>query len=152
VLSCSAALLGASLNAWHFGLSGLAWSAAGAGLMLMLLLMPFALGGIGGGDVKMMMAIGAFLGPRVAVVSLSAGLALGGVVMVLHLLRLGRLREKLAALGSMVRSVLITQSFDGLRASRHDPGAIALPYSIPLGLGTLATVFVGRAFGFPMHL
>ena len=150
-LSGSALLLGATLNLWLYGASGLPWSLTGAGLMLVLLLPPFAFGGIGGGDVKMMMAVGSFLGPRLAFLSLTAGLIVGGLVMTLHLLRLGRLREKLRALRSLGRSVVLTHSLAGLRVSAHDPGAISLPYSVPLAIGTLAIVFAGGAFSSPMH-
>lgn len=150
-LTGSVLLLGACLNAGLHGMSGLTSSLAGAGLMLVLLLAPFALGGIGGGDVKMMIAIGALIGPRLAVLSLTAGVIVGGAVMTLHLLRLGRLREKLAALRSLGRSVVITHSLAGLRVSAHDPGAISLPYSVPLALGTLAIVLAGGTFSFPMH-
>jgi prepilin peptidase CpaA len=148
-LSGTAALMGVALNALHGGMPALLWSIGGIVLMIALLLAPFALGGIGGGDVKMMAAVGAFLGPRLAVIGLTAGMMLGGIVMALHLLRLGRLSEKLAALGAMVRSVAITQSVAGLRISPQDHGAISLPYSVPLGLGTLAAVLVGRVLGSP---
>lgn len=150
-LTGSALLFGAGLNACLYGASGLASSLAGAGLMLVLLLAPFALGGIGGGDVKMMVAVGAFLGPLLAFLSLTAGFILGGLVMTLHLLRLGRLQEKLAALVSLVRAAAVTRSPLALRVSPHDPGAISLPYSVPLALGTLAIVFAGGILSFPLH-
>lgn len=145
-LSGSAAVLGVLLNAAHAGVPGALWSVGGAALMVAALLAPFALGGIGGGDVKMMAAVGALLGPRLAFYSLAAGLAIGGIVMAAHLLRLGRLGEKLAALRTMGRSAVLTRSLDGLRVDARAPGAISLPYSLPLGLGTLATVLVVRAF------
>lgn len=148
-LSGTAALVGVALNAFYGGMPALLWSIGGIGLMIAILLAPFALGGIGGGDVKMMAAVGAFLGPRLAVLGLTAGMILGGIVMALHLARLGRLFEKLASLGGMVRSVAITQSVAGLRVSPQDRGAVSLPYSVPLGLGTLAAVLVSRALGSP---
>jgi prepilin peptidase CpaA len=150
-LSGSALLLGATLNLWLHGTAGLVASLAGAGLMLGLLLVPFAFGGIGGGDVKMMIAVGAFVGPRLAFLSLTAGLIVGGLVMTLHLLRRGRLGEKLGALRAMVQSVVVTHSLAGLHISARDPGAISLPYSVPLGLGTLAIVFAGGVFSFQLH-
>ncbi len=144
-LSGAAAIAGIALNTLHAGLPGLLWSLGGLVLMVAVLLAPFALGGLGGGDVKMMAAVGAFLGPRLALLGLTAGMVLGGVVMALHLVRLGRLFEKLAALRFMVRSAAVTHSLAGLRVSPQDSGAISLPYSVPLGLGTAAAVFLGRA-------
>jgi prepilin peptidase CpaA len=139
-LSGLALVVGAALNAFYFGLSGLLWSLCGVGVMVAILLAPFALGGLGGGDVKMMAAVGAFLGPRFAVMGLTAGMAFGGVVMAIHLLRIGRLAEKLAALKNMIMAATVTRSVDPLRVAADDMSALSLPYSIPLGLGTAAVV------------
>src|SRR2546423_165570 len=65
-ISGPAVVLGAALNALYFGSPGFVWSMTGAGVMIAMLFAPFALGGIGAGDVKMMAAVGAFLGPRFA--------------------------------------------------------------------------------------
>ena len=148
-LSGTAAVLGVALNTLHAGAPGLLWSVAGCALMLSVLLAPFALGGIGGGDVKMMAAVGAFLGPRLAFLGLTAGMIIGGVVMALHLVRLGRLVEKLAALSAMVRATVVTRSLAGLKVSAADPGAISLPYSLPLGLGTLVVLAASRMLRSP---
>jgi len=105
---------------------------------------PFALGGIGGGDVKMMGAIGALLGPRFAVASLAVGMVLGGVVMVVHLARCGRLREKLARTRTMLVDAASAHSVDPLRVTATAPDAVALPYSVPLGLGALGVLVLGH--------
>lgn len=139
-ISGLALLSGAVLNTLYSGLAGLSWSLCGAALMVAVLLAPFALGGLGGGDVKMMAAVGAFLGPRLAVLCLIAGLMLGGVVMAAHLARRGRLGEKLATLKTMILAATVTRSVAPLRVAADDAGAISLPYSIPLGLGTAAVV------------
>jgi prepilin peptidase CpaA len=89
----------------------------------------------------MMAAVGAFLGPRLAIFGLVTGMAFGGVVMTIHLIRIGRLREKLASLKNMILALVLTRSVTALRISAEEPGAISLPYSIPLGLGTAAVVF-----------
>src|SRR3954447_18459214 len=81
VMSGSALALGVGLNTLAFGADGLGASLAGAGIVIAILLAPFALGGIGGGDVKMMAAVGAFLGPQLAVIALLVGMVLGGIVM-----------------------------------------------------------------------
>src|SRR5437016_4383205 len=81
-ISGSAMLLGITLNTAFLGTAGLLDSLAGLGITVGVLLWPFAMGGIGGGDVKMMGAIGALLGPRLALMGLGAGVILGGAVMV----------------------------------------------------------------------
>ena len=139
--------LGIALNTAHEGVAGLLDSLAGLGLTTGVLLWPFAMGGIGGGDVKMMAAIGALLGPRLAFMGLAAGMILGGAIMFWHLARRGRLREKVMATARMFQAAAMTRSLDPLRVSASDQGAIALPYSVPLGLGTLAVLALRDRLG-----
>jgi len=40
----------------------------------------------------------------------------------------------------MIMAVTVTRSVMPLRIAAEDPGAISLPYSIPLGLGTAVVV------------
>jgi prepilin peptidase CpaA len=139
-ISGPAVIAGIVLNTISFGLPGLGWSLAGVAVIVAILLAPFALGGLGGGDVKMMAAVGAFLGPRLALLGLLVGMVLGGVVMVIHLARIGRLGEKVTALRHMIFSAAVLRSVDPLRMASDDPVAISLPYSIPLALGATLVV------------
>jgi len=140
LLTGSTIVAGFVTNVLFFGFAGILPSFAGIAVTLAVLVVPFALGGIGGGDVKMMAAIGAFIGPRLALESLVVGVILGGMVVVVHLFRLGRLREKLLHLKSMLLGAFLTRSPEPLKISAEEPGAVALPYSVPLGLGTLAVL------------
>jgi prepilin peptidase CpaA len=142
-----AIVLGVALNLLHGGVQGLGCALAGLLIMIVILLGPFALGGIGGGDVKMMAALGSLIGPRLASLGLAFGMILGGAIMVLHLGRLGRLGQKLRATASMFSTAAATGSLAPLRISTDQPDAIALPYSVPLGLGTLAVLLLGLATG-----
>jgi hypothetical protein len=65
---------------------------------------------------------------------------LGGAFMVAHLCWIGRLREKLRATGSMFWGAAVTGSLTPLRVPSESPGAVSLPYSVPLGLGSLAVL------------
>jgi prepilin peptidase CpaA len=140
VVSGPGAIAGLVLSALHAGALGVVGSVAGAALMIVLLIWPFAAGGIGGGDVKMMGAVGAFVGPRLAVMGLLIGVILGGAIMIIHLARLGRLRDKLASLVTMVTVAAGSRSLRPLMVRSDGEAVIALPYSIPLALGTMAAV------------
>jgi hypothetical protein len=59
---------------------------------------------------------------------------------VVHLARISRLREKLGTLGRMVGNAVLSASVEPLRVSAQAEGAVALPYSLPLGLGTLGVI------------
>ena len=139
-ISGPAVVAGVILNTMSYGLPGLGWSLAGVAVIIAILLAPFALGGLGGGDVKMMAAVGAFLGPRLALYGLLVGMILGGIVMMVHLARIGRLAEKIGALHTMVVNAALLRSVDPLRMAANDPVAISLPYSVPLGLGAAVVV------------
>ena len=144
VLSASAMLAGLGLNAAYHGMSGLGLSVGGLLAAGAVLLPAFAVGGIGAGDVKMMGAIGALIGPEPALAGLGLGMIFGGVIVVAHLARHGRLREKLGATWAMVAAASLARSVEPLRGPAADPDAIALPYSVPLGLGTVAVlIFLG---------
>jgi prepilin peptidase CpaA len=133
-------VVGLLLNTIYFGKSGLAASAAGIAVVMGALLAPFAFGGIGGGDVKMMGAVGSILGPKLALAGLVLGMLLGGGIMAWHLGMRGRLGEKMASTGAMVAAAAATRSLGPLFVSASDPGAITLPYSVPLALGTVAVL------------
>jgi prepilin peptidase CpaA len=144
-LSGFAMLAGLSVNLFYFGVPGLLAAATGIAVTIAALLAPFALGGIGGGDVKMMGAVGALLGPRLGLVALGIGLVLGGVVMLAHLARLGRAGEKLRATGHMIGAAVLERSTSPLRVAIDAPQAVTLPYSIPLGLGAVAAALIAVA-------
>lgn len=142
LLSFPAAIAGIMLNGVYLGLAGIGLGIAGFALMVALLFVPFALGGIGAGDVKMMGAAGALLGPRLALVGLVAGMILGGVIVAAYLARRGKLEEKLLATATMFAQAIRRRSLAPLRLSAADAGAVALPYSLPLGLGIVTALAV----------
>ena len=146
VISGPALLLGLILNAAQSGTAGLLGSLGGAALSMGILMLPFAAGGIGGGDVKMMGAVGAFVGPWIAVMGLVIGMIVGGVIMSVHLARLGRLRHTLASLTNMLTVAAATRSLEPMAVRADTESAVSLPYSVPLALGTvLAVMLAGRA-------
>jgi prepilin peptidase CpaA len=138
---------GVLINGIYFGPHGLLASGGGFLVMVALLVFPFAMGGIGGGDVKMMGAIGALLGPHAGFMTLLVGLAFGGAIMVVHLARRRRLGQTLLTVGTMASASIVGGSLDPLRVSAAQPGAITLPYSVPLGLGTIAALAMSGRFG-----
>jgi len=51
------------------------------------------------------------------------------------------------ATATMFQAAALTRSLDPLRVSAADQGAVALPYSVPLGLGTLAALIGAARLG-----
>jgi len=142
LLSGGAMLAGVVLNVVCLGVQGVLSSAAGFLVTVGLLWAPFYLGGIGGGDVKMMAALGTLLGPALAFQALLIGMIVGGAITLVHLARIGRLKEKVASTGNIVRSAVSRGSLQPLKNAASDPSAVWLPYSVPLGIGAIAVMVV----------
>jgi prepilin peptidase CpaA len=116
------------------GLSGLLSSMAGAGLVLALFLLFAPAAGIGGGDIKLMMAVGALVGLKLAVWALLYSAVVGGAMALLVMARHKALISTTKAmagnafLGLLLRAPV--QLADG--SSR-----IKFRYSPAIALGTL---------------
>jgi prepilin peptidase CpaA len=116
--------------------AGLAWSLAGIAVGLGLLFIPCVLGGMGGGDLKLMGAVGSLVGPasvfEIALVSAVAGgvIALG---VALH-------KKVARAAFSQVLSVVGIRSRPAAgpdQAVAPARGALGtIPYGVAIGVGT----------------
>ena len=142
-LSLAGVLAGLVVNLLHSGAAGLAASTLGLGLAVAVLIAPFAAGGIGGGDVKMMGALGAMLGPRLVVDGLLIGVLLGGVNAAVYAARHGLLRKTLSGIVSRLRAALRGGSVEPLRMSAGEGSGLVLPYSLPLGVGAVVALLGG---------
>jgi prepilin peptidase CpaA len=101
----------------------------------------FAIGGLGGGDVKLMAALGAWIGPGAALWTALYGACAGGVMAVAVALSHGYLRQAITNLGSLFL-------FWGVKGLRPMPGLTLeeghgprLPYAIPIFTGLLVTIW-----------
>jgi prepilin peptidase CpaA len=109
----------------------------------MALFFPFyALGGMGAGDVKLLGAIGAWLGPMGALWTGLYGAIAGGILALIVALGRGYARTALKNVGTMLRvwTVAGVKPVDGLTLA--DSGSIRLPYAVPLAVGALATLWM----------
>jgi prepilin peptidase CpaA len=123
---------GVSLCCARWGAAGLVSSLAGSALGLAILLVPFLLRMVGGGDVKFLAASGAFIGWRLLWPSFVAGAALGGLLA----LALFALREK--SLKGAYRTVALLASGAWTRPGGHvREQRLKLPYAVPLSIGLL---------------
>jgi prepilin peptidase CpaA len=74
------------------GWTGLGWSAAGAALGFAVFLIFYCLGGMGAGDLKLMAAFGALLGPSAILVAALLAAPLGAIIAAACLLWRWRIR------------------------------------------------------------
>ena len=133
------------------GIRGLAWSALGLLAGIGILFVPFVMGGIGAGDVKLLGAIGAILGAKGALFSMLYGAIAGGLISVIILARHGRLKPFLFSIlawlarfvgylvpGSIGRSLRTTPH---IKSSSHLPvSGLSIPYSVAIAIGLIIAI------------
>ena len=120
-------------SGFGFGVSG--WLVGGAVMFL-----PFALGGLGGGDVKLLAALGAWLGPMNAMwLALYTGMA-GGVMALAVAAYFGYTRQAISNVWFLLQHWTVV----GLRPldeiSLEGSGGPRLAYALPIFSGLLVTL------------
>lgn len=146
-------IAGLLYHALFGGWGGLWFALAGLLAGLALLLLPFALGGVGGGDVKYLGAAGALQGASFVVAAFLVGAVLGGLLSLGYLIVRGRLGLTLRRLGGLILAPLFRQlglvlkaDFFFRAAAWFSPPAareeekLYLPYGVPIAIGALLTV------------
>jgi prepilin peptidase CpaA len=142
VLTFGTAIGGVLFHAITGGVDGLLLAAAGCAIGLVIFFVPFALGGLGAGDVKLLGALGTWLGPAAALwVALYAGIA-GGVLALVVALSHGYLRRALSNI-----SLLLTHwRVAGIRplheVSLDGSAGPRLAYAVPVLCGVVGAIWL----------
>ncbi len=123
------------------GLDPLLAGLQGAGLGLLLGLPLVVLGGLGGGDAKLMAAVGAFLGPGQLLWALAVTAIVGGVMALVLAFHRGAVREALLDAGALAARPLGVAP-ERPRRTIHTPGVITIPYAVPIAIGALMIVWL----------
>jgi prepilin peptidase CpaA len=126
------------------------FSLVGLAVGLGLLLLPFATGGIGGGDVKYLGAVGALQGAVFTLATLIIGAGLGGICALVLLAVKGRLGITLRRLGGLVLAPLLRMIGLSLKSDLFFRAAawfspppvgeeqpLTFPYGVPIAIGAL---------------
>ena len=142
VLTIGAALAGLVFQFATGGVEALGQAALGWLLGALVFLLPFALGGLGGGDVKLLAALGAWLGPADALwLVLYTGVA-GGVMAVAVSARYGYLGTAL----QNVKLLLCHWQVAGIKAlpeiTLEGSGGPKLAYAFPILMGLVTSVWL----------
>ncbi len=141
-LTLAMLIAGIALRAW-VGIPALVDGLLGAALGLLLALVLFRLGALGGGDGKLLIGVGAFLGGRQFPAALLLIGVLGGLLGVAEAVRRGVILPAVLNAGRMMRYWL-TMGRSGEQRSLTSPGAVAVPYGLAIALGALVWWFWGE--------
>ncbi|MDP2847417.1 MAG: A24 family peptidase [Humidesulfovibrio sp.] len=139
-LTIPTALAALAFHALNQGPAGFWFSAGGLGLGFGLMLAPFLFGVMGGGDLKLMAAVGAWLGPQAVFTAFLATSIAGGLY---ALAVLAQRRDVLRSVFLRFTSALYATAGTGEFHYRPAPGAETLPrlcYGLAISLGTLAVM------------
>jgi prepilin peptidase CpaA len=120
--------------------SGLIGMLAAAGVFFVL----FLAGGMGGGDVKLMGAVGAWAGAREIVPLLLATALAGGVLALVYMVFHQRVLVTLLNTLELIRHHLTSGLKPHPVLNIREPGAIRVPYGLAIAIGALYCV--GQSF------
>ncbi|MBO8128022.1 MAG: prepilin peptidase [Peptococcaceae bacterium] len=116
------------------GWAGVLFSLQGLAVGMLLLIIPFVMGKMGAGDVKLLGAVGALQGPAFVFHAFLASAIAGGVLAVITLARKRMAARVLQTLGfSFIYRVPLSGWESG----------VYIPYGVAVFVGTLAYYFLG---------
>lgn len=127
------------LQIYFKGWIGLKESLFGAVIGFLILLIPYFLGGIGAGDVKLLAVIGAFGGVHFVITSFLYGAIVGGIISIGLLVRRGDLRA------TLYRILLFYQlpiKIDKQNKQVYEAQKEKFPYGIAITSGTIIAMLL----------
>lgn len=140
-LTVGGMVAGLAVRAW-MGPGLVVSGVLGIALAGLLALPFFAAGALGGGDAKLLMAVGAFMGPADLVLASLVIAVVGGLVAIIEAGRRGVLLPTLASCGSLILS-WVTLGRRGGGRTVNAGERLAVPYGVAIAAGSLLWWFAG---------
>lgn len=136
-------LLAIGYHSFAYGVTGFYFSVSGLFVGILLLILPYLLGGMGAGDAKLMGAVGAFIGPGEVFNAFIYVALLGGIYAFgLILIRWHRFRGVLQSRWAWIKSVATTRLSEQTAAEADDKPVPKLCYGIVIALGTIVHIIL----------
>ncbi|MGZ5055212.1 MAG: A24 family peptidase [Methylobacter sp.] len=145
ILTASAALLGIILQCWLHGWDGLLNGLAGFFTGMLLLIPFYAVHWMGAGDVKLMAAVGTFLGWPDSLLAVALTSGIGSIAALGYMAAQGELTDYGRRYGLMAKCLFCTGKVAYVPPTPGESSTLLFPYALAIALGTLATlVSAGR--------
>lgn len=136
-LTCGGLVAGLLVRASLAGWSGLSSGLLGAVLGGGVLFLPFLARGIGGGDVKLMAAVGAWVGMGHSLAFILATAIAGGVLALAFVMMRRRRAGTIARVAHVVRFHLVFGVVPDPELHAQSVDSICVPYSLAIAAGAL---------------
>ncbi len=134
---------GLGLNVWMSGGTGFVRALLGGIAGFCIFLPFFLLRGMGGGDVKLMAALGVCFGPIAIIQTALVASMAGAVLALIAAARHGVVRRTLTNTGKLLGSWLRHGPRASEEMSLDNPKALKIPYALPIAAGALFIAFSG---------
>jgi prepilin peptidase CpaA len=136
-------LIGLAVNFATTGIAGGLQSLEGAAAALTVLLPVVFLRGLGGGDWKLMGALGAWLGPGQVLMILLVTIFLSGLLALVQIIRAKRFLATVRNVWELLRGFFIFGLQPHPEINLDNPAALTLPFGAAAALATLACFWIG---------
>lgn len=136
-LTVPAFAVGLGINLFASGISGLVHSLEGAGAVMIVLLPVVLLRGLGGGDWKLMGALGACLGPTRVILVLLATILVAGFLALVQIIRKKRFVQTARNMWELLRGFFVFGFQPHPEINLDSPTAVSLPFGVAAALATV---------------
>jgi prepilin peptidase CpaA len=133
-------ILHAILGGWR----GALFALEGAVLALALLFVPVLMRAIGAGDWKLVGAVGSFMGPVMVLFVLLASFLVSGLIAVIHMVQMRRVKETFRNMLVLVRGIFAFGIKPNPRVSLDNPRSLKLPYGVAVAAATVICFCAAR--------
>ena len=141
-LTLSSALLALTLNFSLSGIQGLVWSFLGIGTGFSLLFLLYLWGGMGAGDVKLLSAVGAFVGPKLVFYTFIWMALIGGVLALTLIIYKRAFNQTLQNLKFLLFGWILRTSAAETNLTIRNQSLLKLPYGVAIALGAIVAVWL----------
>ncbi len=150
IITFPAIAVGLILNGSLYGMEGLLDSLKGIGIVMAVLILPFMMGGIGAGDVKLLMVVGALKGVGFTFEAILTTFIVGGLVAVILIIKRGMWREVFGRLTANLYLIVAVPVFKRQVNEENIFKAqekYAFPYGVAIFIGTTFVLLSTREAG-----
>ena len=144
------ALLGLLINFQTNGFQGLLSSAGGLITGFLLLFVLYLLGGMGAGDVKLLCAVGALLGPKLVFYTFIWMALVGGALALVLIIYKKAFAQTFRNLKTLLLGWVLRTEYEEANLTIRNQSLIKLPYGVAIAAGAILAVCLRRipSFGF----